>query len=160
MCADLNFLCVDFDLNFSPANVRILFDFQIMATCGRAAKHVKPHYSFPILPPPHTLTHNNPYFHLICVDFFVFSAIFGQNLSHASYCFGDLPISQNINFQMFHEYSPYFMFSLLAVDCWCQFWLWCPGSQPGWCLCREGCKEMSQSVVFASMVPKWVGEPD
>ena len=74
MCADLNFLCVDFDLNFSPANVRILFDFQIMATCGRAAKHVKPHYSFPILPPPHTLTHTNPYFHLICVDFFVFSA--------------------------------------------------------------------------------------
>ena len=114
MCADLNFLCVDFDLNFSPANVRILFDFQIMATCGRAAKHVKPHYSFPILPPPHTLTHTNPYFHLIFVDFFVFSA---------SYCFGDLPISQNINFQMFHEYSPYFMFSLLAVDCWCQFWL-------------------------------------
>ena len=45
------------------ANVRILFDFQIMATCGWVAKHVKPHYSFPILP-SHTLTQTNTYIHL------------------------------------------------------------------------------------------------
>ena len=80
-----------FDFNFFR-KCADYFDFQIMATCGWVAKHVKPHYSFPILP-SHTLTQTNTYIHLNpdSCGFLRLHKSFSfwwSKLSHASYCFG------------------------------------------------------------------------
>ena len=92
--------------SFSAATVWIFIWFPYNGNLWPGvAGHVKPHYSFPILPShTHTPTPTSP-------------NSWDLNRNHHSFFF-----------------CQFLSFNLPCIDSRCQSWLWCPDQPQGWCL--------------------------